>query len=656
LANFCTAIEYDDAAQAAVALRRQVASSPLNFREDPFHARIEEDLTRTLYLTGTPSSTHTFWLAELLGLPLPFTLSVHLHGLDRGAVQDMASRQEHQAEREIERSQAKGKRDAAAIAAHAARAELVNRMQTDPRETVLDMSMQLCIRAPGPNPDRYALERAMNLARQTVKTATAGGALADGHGRQEPLWLSTLPFCDDRSDETLRLGIDNAADSVALIGSDFGSPSGLPVLVSRSTGEIQCINPFDRRHKNATTIVTGTSGTGKTAFVNHLVSGSVSLGAHAVVFDRQGDFEFLARLVPGSVIVRLGGEEGDAINPWDVADPASPPATKIKFLLDLHRVLLNRPLQMAEKKLLGEAIRRTYRRCARTGMPARESEMLEVLITSAEVLKNNLHNAASQHGVQLHSDEIAGERLETLIAELSEYVGEGVYASVWDRLTTLDGDPSLIIFDYSDASKELLASLVYTTMEWTRLYTQRIARQARTDIGKGLFFGRSVVVLDEGHSWTHVPEAADEVQRWAREARHWGAWFIVLSQDAEDFTGDAKAVLSNASLLFFFQQDPSMLEFLKSNVRLPGRVIDLMKTLVTEKGQYAELVAVNGGRGVGVGRVVFSAHAYWAHTSEPINDVPARERALADNDGNPWAALDALCEDGIPDVEAGPSL
>ena len=654
-ANFGGAIEYDDAVAAAVKLRESIAASPLHFREDPFHGRIDEDLTRTLYLTGAPSSTHTFWIAALLGLPLPFTLSVHLHGLDRGAVQDLAVRQEHQAMREIERTRQKGKRDSGAEEAHRARANLVTSMQRDPRETMIDMSLQLCIRAPGPAPDAHKLDRAMAQAKQIVKTSTAGGVLADGHGRQEPLWLSTLPFCYDQSDETVRVGVANAADTIPLVGSDFGSPTGLPVVISRTTREVQSINPFDRQHPNATTVVTGTSGTGKTAFVNHLVGGSVTLGAHAVVFDRQGDFEFLAELIPGSRVVRLGGDEGDAINPWDVPDPARPSAEKIKFLMDLHRVLLNRPLHMAEKKLLGDAIRSTYQRCARRGTPPRESEMLDVMVTSARVLKENREQAARQGAAQLRSDDVAAERLDTLIAELSEYVGDGVYASVWDRLTTLQGDPPLIIFDYSGASKELLPSLVYTTMEWTRLYTQRIAHEARAVRGKGLFHGRSVVVLDEGHSWTHVAEAADEVQRWAREARHWGAWFIVLSQDAEDFAGDAKAVLSNASLLFFFKQDESMLEFLRQNVKLPGRLIDIMETLGTEKGHYSECVVINGGRGIGVGKVILGPHAYWAYTSEPINDVPRRLRALEESNGNAWGALDILAKEGIPDAEAGPA-
>ncbi len=642
LANFDSGIEHEESVENATTLQSSIAASPLNFREDPFHARIEEDLVRTLHLAGRPSLTSPFWLSTLLDLSLPFTLSVTVHGLDRMAVQDAAQRQEHQAAREVERKARKGKRDADVVAAHSERAELVDRMALDPNETSVDMTVLLSIRAPGPNPDRYALERAMSTAREKVAIATAGGTLADGHGLQESLWLSTLPFCDDQSQESMRIGVTNAADTVPLIGSEFGSPTGLPAMVSRRTGEIQNMHPFDRLHDNATTVVTGKSGTGKTMFVNSVVADAVSVGAHAVLFDRAGHFEFLARLIMGSRIVRLGGDSGDAINPWDVADPANPPDAKRKFLLELHRVLLNRELSNAEEDVLSRAILNTYRYCARNQLTPRESELVTLLEDSARVLRETGQ-----------ADSVEYQRLTNLTAELGQYAGEGVYASVWDRLTTVTGDPPLLIFDYNGASKRLLPSLVFTAMEWTRAYTQRIDREGRLRNTEGVFDGRCVVVLDEGHSWARVPEAAEEVQLWAREARRWGAWFIVLSQNSEDFKGDAKAVLDMASLRVFFEQNEGMLQFLRDNVDLPAQVIDRLGKLRTRKGRYAEAVVMNGGRGVGVIRVIFGPHAYWAYTSDPIRDVPRRERALREHDDDAVAALDALAAEGVPEIDAG---
>ena len=81
LSRFDSPVEREQAKEAAGRLREQVARSPLDFRRSVHHGEVEQDLVRTGYLGGSPSSTRMFWLRELLHQPLPFTLTVFLHGL-----------------------------------------------------------------------------------------------------------------------------------------------------------------------------------------------------------------------------------------------------------------------------------------------------------------------------------------------------------------------------------------------------------------------------------------------------------------------------------------------------------------------------------------------------------------------------------------------
>ena len=76
--------------------------------------------------------TRTFWMAELMNQPLPYTLTVHLHGLDRVAIADEAKRLHHQAMREVEREASKGRRDANTSAQAQAHGALAERMAQDP--------------------------------------------------------------------------------------------------------------------------------------------------------------------------------------------------------------------------------------------------------------------------------------------------------------------------------------------------------------------------------------------------------------------------------------------------------------------------------------------------------------------------------------------
>ncbi|HUR85499.1 MAG TPA: hypothetical protein VMY78_09150 [Solirubrobacteraceae bacterium] len=642
LSRFDDAIEGEAAERAALAVRELVARSPLDFRSYSDHAEIEQDLVQVLYLTGSPSMTRTFWMAELMNQPLPYTLTVHLHGLDRVAIADEAKRLHHQAMREVEREARKGRSDANTAAQAQAHAALAEQMAHDPLANLTDMSVYLALRAPGPRPDKHALAAAAYRAQRAVARATGGGALDRGNRRQEQLWLSTLPFGADVAHRTLRVGVEHAADCFPLIGSTCGSPSGIPLFVEPISGQVQYVNPFDRAMTNSTIVITGRSGVGKTVTANRLVAQMVAMGARGFLYDRAGHYELLAELIPGARVVRMGADDGAVINHWDVADPANPPGTKVRFLLRLHEALLRRELTNHERKALADCIRTTYSHCARTGKAPREHQLVELM------------RASATFETDTGRPTVMTEALQALISELSEFVDGGTHAAMWDRETSLPADAPLLIFDYRGVDEQNLIALVFASMEWTRREVQRVDRQARSNpIDGAVYHGRSIVGLDEGWSWAQVPVLAGEVQTWARQGRAYGAAFVVVSQDPEDFDGDAEAVLRNASIRIFHQLDKGMLAFVRDTVDLSPEMTDSLKSLRKVAGRYSEALIMNGPRGDGRVCAILGAHEYWAWTSEPQIDVPRRERAIADHHGDVWAALTRLASEGIPRAEDG---
>jgi TraG P-loop domain len=647
LSRFDSPVEREQAKRAAGALREQVARSPLDFRRSVHHGEVEQDLVRTGYLGGSPSSTRMFWLQELLHQPLPFTLTVFLHGLARAQVQDEMTRAWHQAQRENERRLGRGRRDAEAERQEREQELLVEEMANDPQAGLVELSLYLLLRAPGPRPDANGLnelEEAAHQAGQVVHRATAGGVLMPGTREQDVLWRSTLPLGIDVAHKTLRFGMEHAADTTALIGASCGSPQGLPLLVS-PTGEIEYLNPFDRAHRNHSIVVAGMSGTGKTHFGNRVVAHLVALGARGYVFDRSGHYEILGRLIPGARKLDVGSEESrHAINHWDTPDPWNPPKQKVRFLVDLHRVMLEIDLTRMQEALLAHCIRSTYRHCAGNGLVPRERELVAFM------------RAFAEHERQLRgSDDQSVRAIDALAGELAEFVESGIYAHLWDRETNIPDDAPLLIFDSSGAGERMLIPLVFATMDWVRDRVQRANREAAASPVEGArLHGRSVVLLDEGWSWSQVEELAQHIQHWARQSRHYGACFVVMSQDAKDFEGTAEAVLRNASIKLLLEQDKAMLDYLEQTVNVSPEVVRRLKDLRTVKGQYSEALLVNGARGTGRVRLVVGAHEYWAFTSEPNYDRPRRERAITARDGNVWAGITELAtEEGIPDADAG---
>lgn len=640
LSRFDSQVEADEARRAARQLRELVAQSPMDFASSMHHGEVEQDLVRVGYLGGRPSSTRTFWLQELLSQPLPFTLSVYLHGLSRSQVQDEINRAWHQAQRENERRAEKGRRDKESERQELEQEQLVDEMADDPQAGLVELSLYLLLRAPGPQPDVHELDEAAHHAGQIVHRATAGGILMPGTREQEDLWRSTLPIGLDIARKTLRFGMDHAADTLPLMASSCGSPDGLPLLVA-PTGEIECLNPFDRAHDNYAIVVAGTTGTGKTMFANRLVAHLVALGATGYVFDRAQHYEVLGDLIPGARTIRIGADDSeDTINHWDVPDPANAPRAKIRFLVELHRVMLDLDLTRQQEALLAHCIRATYLHCAAQNHTPRERELVRFM------------KAYAAHEARHAGNERTIAVLEGLIDELGEFVEDGIYAHVWDRETNLAEDAPLLIFDTSGASDRLLIPLMFATMEWVRARVRADRERAtQSPIPGARFHGLSIVHLDEGWSWAQVPELATHIQHWARQSRHYGTCFVVMSQDSKDFSGQAEAIITNAAIKVLFRQSPAMLAFLRRSLQLAPEIVGQVQELRSVKGAYSEVLIINGGRGAGRGRLVVGPHEYWAYTSEPHHDVPRRRQAIARRRGDAWGAIAELARDGIPRVD-----
>lgn len=642
LSRFDSPVGREEADEIALRLRGEIARSPMDFRRDVHYGEVEQDLVRIGYLGGVPSSTRMYWLEELLHQPLPFTLSVFWRGLARSDVQDQMNRSWHQAQRENERRIGKGRRDAEAERQEREQEAMVDKMADDPQAGLIEVSTYLLLRAPGPRPDAQELEEAAYQAGQVVHRATAGGTLMPGTREQMALWRSTLPLGMNVARKALRLEMEHAADTTALIGSSCGSPQGLPLLVS-PTGEIEYLNPFDRGHRNHSMVISGISGTGKTNLGNRLVAHFAALGVQWYVFDRAGHYDVLGELIPGARKLALGSEDSAyVINHWDTPDPWNVPKTKVQFLVELHRVMLEVDLTRMQEALLATCIRATYALCASQDIAPRESELVKALAAYAEQERTRPGGEAS------------AKTAESLAAELGEFVGEGIYAHLWDRETNIPHDAPLLIFDSSGAGQRMLIPLMFATMQWVRDRVERTAFQLRQRDAFMTLEGCSGVLLDEGWSWAQVPELASHIQDWARQSRHLRTCFVVMSQDAKDFEGAAEAVLRNASIKLFLEQDQAMLAYLKETTSVSGEIVDTLKDLRTVKGEYSEGLLLNGARGTGRVRILLGAHEYWAFTSEPNYDRPRRDEALAEHDGNVWAALATLADrEGIPLIDAG---
>jgi type IV secretory pathway VirB4 component len=254
---------------------------------------------------------------------------------------------------------------------------------------------------------------------------------------------------------------DNTGDMLPLVGTKCGSPNGIPFAFADPGRTVELLNPYDEEHSNYTLMIAGRSGAGKTLTANLILSGCLALGARGFVIDRAGHYEILTQLVDGAQQIEIGAEHSPyALNPWDVPDPAKVSREKIAFLLALHQVMMG-GLDGRQIGMIGAAIRAVYAKAAALpGSQPRES-MLQT------ELRAQANEAQTADAVDVAAT------LRNLADRLSEYCGEGTYAYLLDRETTVPLEARLVVFDTRRCPESELRLVMFSIMEYVTSTVRR---------------------------------------------------------------------------------------------------------------------------------------------------------------------------------------
>jgi hypothetical protein len=287
--------------------------------------------------------------------------------------------------------------------------------------------------------------------------------------------------------------------------------------------------------------------------------------------------------------------------------------------------------------MIGAAIRAVYAKAAAlSGSQPRES-----------MLQDELRAQAKEAQDQVAVDVAA--TLRNLADRLSEYCGQGTYAYLLDRATTVPADAPLVVFDTRRCPESELRLVMFALMEYITTSVERhwsAHKAAASSPDAPLFLGRSIMLIDEAWHLISRPETGAYASNLARRARHLGLVLIVMSQQLSDFdTEHGVALLGNSSQQLLLAQNPKEIPFIADTVQLSEREAAELQRLKTVKGRHAQMLWLNGTRGHGKVALRVGPTEYWAYTSDPAEQA-IREAEIARHEGNVWAAIAQLAKRG----------
>jgi hypothetical protein len=629
-----------DAAGRAQALAEAICTAPVSLAERS-HLALGETLEEVFYVSRAPEQTWLGWLLHMMQAPRPFVLSVHVAATERyreRIAQKRRYKRIHGVNRGVEQRGRPLDPDARVQEDEAA--ELNDELATSAGAGIYRVSIYCSLQEPGPDADAEALKELCQATAREV-TMACDARIQYGLFAQARLWQSTLPLGRDVARRRRKYVSRNVGDTFPLCGTSCGSPTGIPLGYALPGRTLERLDPFDSLHPNHLLLVNGMSGAGKTMAAIILLARALSQGASGFIIDRAGHFDFLCSLIPGGASLEVGAG-AHAINSWDVEDPAKVGAEKIDYLLALHALLLGEHhagrdsygLSDLEANLLGLAIAEVYARCALTGEEPRE-------LLLQEELERRYHQERGEGSVGI------AESLRNLSMRLNNYIGDGPYAYLADRPTTIPKDAPLVVFDTRSIPDAKAAAALFVICEHVKSRIERTRRQHLAgESPKHTWAGKSFLVIDEAWKLIERPSTGRWFNEFCRRSRHYALWLIAISQQLSDFDNEhGRALLANAAMRLFLRQEARELAYVKDTLNLTGEAINAISTLKTIRGEFSTAYLMNGSRGQGTLQIGVASMEYWIASSDPARDEHIRQRALRETGKKGWPAMRLLIND-----------
>ncbi len=446
--------------------------------------------------------------------------------------------------------------------------------------------------------------------------------------------LSTLPmslspsFYNDmkRMKRVSRKTIANAVHMSPLIAEWAGTKTPTLILGGRR-GQIMGIDLYDNDQGNYNAAVIGTSGSGKSVFLNELAWSYRACNSQVRLMDLGRSFEKLCNRAGGQFI-EFNTRSNICVNPFSVVKDIN---TDLAMLAPVIAKMasLSRPLEEVQYKAINAAVMRLWKQYGP-----------EMTMTSMR----DLFKTGSLPDLEIHND----SRLRDLAVMLEPYTADGQYSRFFNGKSNIDFTNDFIVIENEELKRAPdLNTVVNMILLYQITQDMYLSRERGDHRKKILMIDELMQQLGDGGGDDVVK--ARVIEEAARRARKYGGSLITATQGADDYysSKQMEAAFQFSDWVFLLRQKSESIDLLdqRKRIAMDEHKKRILKSLRTEAGAFSELYVFSP-MGEGVGRLVLDPYTLLLFSNK-AEDNQAIDRRRAAGMSVDDAITDVLRERGV---------
>lgn len=364
-----------------------------------------------------------------------------------------------------------------------------------------------------------------------------------------------------------------AANVLPLQGEWQGTSTPGMLLIGRR-GQIFTWSPFDNTAGNYNTCVVGRSGSGKSVFMQELMTSLLGAGGRVFVMDVGRSFEKVCKSLGGQYI-EFTPSTTLSLNPFS-------------GLQSLDSASLDDGLAMIKPLL-------SLMAAPKEGTSDRENALLEKALYKVWDRYGSNGSITALSDYLLTSDDSLGKELGTM---LYPYTDTGLYGKYFKGAANVSFTHPLVVIELEELKERKDLQAVIVQMIILHITQHMFGGDRQTPF---------TLIFDEAWDLLRGSQGGVFMETLARRVRKYRGALVVGTQSVNDFFASpaAQAAFDNADWMALLSQKKESIALLKETKRLllDPTMEELLQSVKTKQGEYAE-VMIYGPHGYAIGRLV----------------------------------------------------